>query len=80
MQGIYKITNISNDKVYIGQAVNIKARFSKHKWALRNNKHHSILLQRSWNKHGEEAFKFEIIEYVDDQDIYNLVNKYIILE
>lgn len=74
MQGIYKITNISNDKVYIGQAVNIKARFSKHKWALRNNKHHSIHLQRAWNLYGEDAFKFEIIEEVTE------ANQLVILE
>jgi hypothetical protein len=29
---------------------------------LQKNKHHSYKLQNSWNKHGEESFKFEIIE------------------
>lgn len=31
MQGIYKITNKDNGKVYIGQASNVKERISEHK-------------------------------------------------
>ena len=35
--GIYKITNITNGKVYIGSAVNIMYRFKTHKRLLKNN-------------------------------------------
>jgi len=45
--GIYKITNIANNKCYIGSAVNITARFATHRHQLRNEKHHSKYLQRS---------------------------------
>lgn len=66
--GIYKITNILNNKVYIGSAISIKDRFRKHLSALRNNKHINKKLQNSYNKHGELYFKFEIIEYVESTD------------
>lgn len=62
MIGIYKITNISSKKVYIGQSKNIGKRWNEHIKLLENGKHHSIKLQRSWNKSGRNKFKFEIIE------------------
>ena len=60
--GIYKITNIIDNKFYIGSSIDIERIWYKHKKDLNNNKHHSILLQRSWNKYSEENFVFEIIE------------------
>jgi group I intron endonuclease len=36
---------------------------------LRNNKHHSIYLQRAYNLYGEEAFDFIILERVEDSSI-----------
>ena len=61
---IYRIRNIVNGKIYIGSAENAKIRFEKHRRQLRKNKHHCSHLQASWNKHGEECFKFEIVEEV----------------
>ena len=58
--GIYKIENLVNGKVYIGSSINIYRRWEEHKTALRHNRHHSYKLQRAWNKHGEQNFKFEI--------------------
>lgn len=62
MIGIYKITNLVNNKCYIGQSINIHNRWKQHKSALTSNRHHSIKLQNSWNKHGYLNFKFEVIE------------------
>lgn len=64
MTGIYKITNILNNKVYIGSSVNIKYRFYEHLLDLRSNSHINKHLQSAWNKYGEENFKFEIIRLV----------------
>lgn len=65
MIGIYKITNIINNKCYVGSSVNITGRWYQHKTELKFNKHHSIKLQRSYNKHGVDNFKYEIIEECD---------------
>ncbi len=61
---IYKITNIKNQKVYIGKTEQklAKNRFSAHKSLLRRNKHYNTYLQNSWNKYGESSFKFEVLE------------------
>lgn len=65
--GVYRIVNSLNNKHYIGSAININTRWKNHIKELKNNKHHSIHLQRSWNKYGEDIFKFEVIEYIEDK-------------
>lgn len=67
ISGIYSITNLVNDKVYVGSAVDIKARWYSHKSELRRGVHPNSLLQRSWSKYGEEKFLFDVIEEVIDK-------------
>ena len=62
MTGIYKIENLINGKVYIGQAIDIDKRWYAHKSELHFNKHQNNHLQNAWNKYGEQNFKFEVIE------------------
>ena len=62
ISGIYQIKNIVSGKIYIGSSVNILHRWEIHKSDLNNNKHHSIVLQRAWNKYGAGAFEFSILE------------------
>jgi hypothetical protein len=70
---IYKIQNIINNKLYIGSAIGHYRRKGQHYYLLRNNKHFNKYLQNSWNKYGEENFKFEILEFIKDTN--NLVKK-----
>jgi hypothetical protein len=60
--GIYKITNLKNNKVYVGSAVNIKNRIKTHKSLLKNNKHFNNHLQSSYLKYGTDYFRYDIIE------------------
>ena len=69
MTGIYKIENLINRKVYIGQSIDINRRIQDHKFLLNTNKHHSEHLQRAYNKYGKENFKFEIIEECDEEKL-----------
>lgn len=63
--GIYTITNIINNKIYVGSTtISFNKRFNQHKYLLRKNKHHCNYLQNSWNKYGEHNFKFEILDLV----------------
>ena len=63
MIGIYCIRQ--GDKFYVGQAVNIQRRWTRHKNSLNSGTHNNHHLQNAWNKHGPEAFEFEIIEVCD---------------
>lgn len=64
--GIYQIEHLASGRKYIGSAVRLKRRISKHKTDLRGGYHHSQKLQRAWTKYGEEAFIFLIVEEVQD--------------
>jgi len=66
MCGIYFIKNIINNKIYVGSSKDINCRIKRHKSSLKNNKHYNILLQRSYNKYGQESFEYLIIEIVFD--------------
>jgi len=66
--GIYKIINVVNNKFYIGSAVNFSRRKTRHFSELRNNKHNNKHLQSAWNKYGEPAFIFAIIQLIEDKD------------
>ena len=69
LSGIYQIINTTNNKIYVGSSINIKQRFNDHKKLLRHNKHPNNHLQSSWLKYGESNFNFEIIEYVDNENL-----------
>jgi group I intron endonuclease len=62
--GVYIIRCFSNDKFYVGSAVDLEDRFKRHKRMLMGNYHHNKHLQNAWNKYGEEVFAFEILEEV----------------
>lgn len=62
IQGVYQIRNTLNGKRYIGGSINIDVRWQRHRSDLRRGAHHAIALQRAWNKYGEAAFVFEVLE------------------
>jgi group I intron endonuclease len=63
MTGIYKIQSKTKpERIYIGSAININDRWWLHKKQLKTGTHHSIKLQRHYNKYSESDLVFEIIE------------------
>lgn len=65
--GIYRIINIQNNKIYIGSSITIERRWKEHLNKLRSNRHENQRLQNAWNKYGEKAFRFEVIENVQPE-------------
>lgn len=63
---IYLIRNTLTEKVYVGSTVRPRHRKNVHFGLLRNGKHHSIHLQRAFDRNGEDAFSFEAVESVAD--------------
>lgn len=61
ISGIYMIRNTINNKLYIGQSVDIVNRWRHHKWMLNNEKHSNIHLQRAWKLDGPSSFEFSVI-------------------
>ncbi len=73
---VYKITNIQNNKVYIGQTIRpIEQRFNRHINDALNN----ILdthFARAIRKYGKNNFKIEIIDMAQTQDELNKKEQY----
>lgn len=67
--GIYRIQNLKNSKVYVGSTSQrgFNVRKNEHWSKLRNNKHCNAKLQNAWNKHGEDAFVFDILLICDPE-------------
>jgi group I intron endonuclease len=61
--GIYVITCTANGRIYIGSTVNFRHRWSEHRRYLKGGYHKNALLQAAWNKYGQDAFAFEVLEY-----------------
>lgn len=70
---IYAIFNIEDDKSYVGQTYNKLKRFGEHKKTLNAHTHCNAYLQRAWNKCGQAAFIFVMLESVDE--IKNLTER-----
>lgn len=64
MIGIYKITNKLNNKVYIGQSVNISYRWTAHRCRPfnKNSNQYNNPLYKAIRKYGIENFQFEVLE------------------
>lgn len=67
MIGIYKIKNLKTNDFYIGSAININNRWKRHLRDLKKGSHHSIILQRSFDKYGKDNFVLEVLEECDSK-------------
>lgn len=66
MQGIYSISCIQEDMIYIGSSVDIDRRWREHRRMLNSETHHCVALQEAWDAYGDESFTFEVIELCDN--------------
>lgn len=69
--GIYAISNLINFKIYVGSAINIKARFKTHKKKLKYEKHPNKHLQAAYSQLGESCFSFDSLEFCDKEYLLN---------
>ena len=78
--GVYLIRNLITNDIYIG-GTSAVAGFSSRKHGhfslLRNNKHHSKILQEAYNMYGRHNFIFEILEYTEPNVAFKREQSYI---
>lgn len=67
--GIYKITNLINGKIYVGQSIDIYDRWYQHKYKAFHETElaYNSAIHAAFRKYGLESFKFEIIEQCDQE-------------
>ena len=70
MEYIYVIENKNSDKFYIGRTNDPAARKRGHLSELRRGIHGNPRLQASFNKHGESAFEFKVVDSAPSDSIH----------
>lgn len=73
IQGIYIIKNKVNDKVYVGQSVDINRRWYQHCYSAENESanDHNSKLHYAMKKLGKSNFYYEILEVVKPKELLN---------
>lgn len=67
---IYKITNLINQKAYIGKTMfNIEKRWKEHQKESKTQRSQNRPLYRAMNKYGVENFSIEVLEEVDINEL-----------
>jgi group I intron endonuclease len=74
---VYGICRRSTNEWYIGSTINIVKRANMHLQYLINNKHHSIFLQRVWNKYGADEFFIIILKVCTEKTRFKWEQYYI---
>lgn len=59
---IYVITCTANGKQYVGSTKDLNSRKTSHLSTLRNNRHVNVILQRTYDKYGEDSLVIEVLE------------------
>lgn len=75
--GIYEILNLANGKRYLGSSTDLTRRQIDHFRKLENQTHDNIHLQRSYNKHGNDSFRFIVVEYTEEDNRFDREQHYL---
>lgn len=74
---VYVIQNRINNKIYLGSTFDLSTRINRHLNELKKNIHHSIALQRAYNKYGIDQFDFKIIKFCNKTDCRKIEQFYL---
>lgn len=69
MIGIYMIRNKINNKVYIGQTIDIDNRWMQHRSRLKCENHENKHLQAAYNLYGKDAFEYVLLEECNEDEL-----------
>lgn len=66
--GLYLIESEFDSNVYLGYALDLRAKINRHKAELRFGTHRVKQLQQLWNTHGTSALKFRIVDILEHDE------------
>ena len=69
---IYKLTNLINGKVYIGQTTDLQSRFRRYRYVQCKQQ---IKIYLALKKYGHENFSFEVFDIATDYDTLNFLEE-----
>lgn len=67
---VFRVECVPENRIYIGASKYAQQRLYDHKSQLNKNKHWVEQMQADWNKYGPDAFKFEIQEECEKEDLF----------
>ena len=67
--GIYAVRCTASGETWIGQTFNLETIQNRIWFALRAGGHSNRELQRAWTAHGADAFSFESLEQLKDEEL-----------
>jgi group I intron endonuclease len=68
---------LKNGRIYIGSAVNLRARWDLHRRSLVTGQHFNPYLQGAWNRYGADSFEFLVLQYVDEIELLSVEQRWI---
>jgi len=80
VKGIYQVKCLINNKIYVGSSIDVETRWKQHVWSLNSKTHPNAHLQGSWNEYGKDAFKFSLLEEVNEENILFIRERHWIIE
>ena len=66
--GVFSIRNLENGKILIDYALDVEAKWNRHKMELKFGSHKNKELQSDWKNLGEEQFRFEILSTLEHKE------------
>lgn len=66
--GVWAVHNTVDDRWLVGASPNAKGRLNRERFTLDHGSHPSRDLQADWNRLGEEAFTFEVLDTIPEPD------------
>lgn len=67
--GVYAVRCAASGEVWVAGAPNVEPQHQRHWFGLRTGGHPNRAMQAAWNAHGADAFSFEVLERLDDEDL-----------
>jgi group I intron endonuclease len=80
MHYLYRITNILNNKIYIGQTIKPNKRWSTHKSFSRNKNKPQQYVHHAINKYGVDNFTYEVIATCITQEDVDCTEEILIIQ
>lgn len=67
-KGVYQIRNKINGKIFIGSSIDLNAIWNRNKTQLNFGNHQNTELQKEWKELGEDAFEYEILSTLKEDE------------
>jgi hypothetical protein len=69
VQGVFAVRCVASGEVWVSSSRNLDTQKNSVWFALRMGGHPNRAAQGAWNSHGEDAFTYEIVEELSDEDV-----------